>query len=90
MSRPSPRLVSAACLLSMVFGTFLAAQTPPPKPPVKNKPASAPAKVAPAPTKVAPAPKPLPPPPPSDVRVQTRYTRGAEVSENTTYIHGAR
>jgi hypothetical protein len=74
----------------MVFGTFLAAQTPPPKPPVKNKPASAPAKVAPAPTKVAPAPKPLPPPPPSDVRVQTRYTRGAEVSENTTYIHGAR
>jgi hypothetical protein len=68
----------------------LLAQTPPPKPPATKKPAAAPAKVAPAPAKVAPAPKPLPPPPPSDVRVQTRYTRGAEVSENTTYIHGAR
>jgi hypothetical protein len=90
MSRPAPRLVSAVCLLSMVFGTFLLAQTPPPKPPVKKKPAAVPAKAAPAPVAVAPAPKPLPPPPPSDVRVQTRYTRGAEVSENTTYIRGAR
>ena len=88
MSRPSPRHVFAVFLLSMVFGTFLAAQTPPPKPPVKKKPAGAPAKAAPAPAAVAPAPKPLPPP--SDVSVQTRYTRGAEVSENTTYIRGAR
>jgi len=90
MSRPAPRHVSAACLLSVLFGTVLLAQTPPPRPPATKKPAAAPAKVAPAPAKVEPAPKPLPPPPPSDVRVQTRYTRGAEVSENTTYIHGAR
>ena len=88
MSRPTPRYVFAVCLLSVVFGAFLLAQTPPPKPPVKKKPAGAPAKAAPALAAVAPAPKPLPPP--SDVSVQTRYTRGAEVSENTTYIRGAR
>ena len=91
MSRQTPLHVSAACLLSVLLGTVLLAQTPPPKPPAKNKPAAAPAKVAPAaPAKIAPAPEPPPPPPASDVRVQTRYTRGAEVSENTTYIHGPR
>jgi hypothetical protein len=87
MSRPAPRRVSFVCLLSVLLGTVLLAQTPPPKPPVK-KPAAAPTKVAPvaAPAKVTPAPA----PPPSDVKVHTRYTRGAEVSENTTYVRGPR
>jgi len=83
MSRPTPWSASAACLLSVLLGTALLAQTPPPKPPARKKPAAAPAKVAPAPT-------PLPPPPASDIEVHTRYTRGAEVSENTAYIHGPR
>jgi hypothetical protein len=63
------------------------AQAPPPKPPAKKKPAAAPAKAAPVPK---PLPPPPPPPPASDIEVHSRYTRGAEVSENTTYIHGPR
>jgi hypothetical protein len=86
MSRQPPLRVSAACLLSICLATVSPAQTPTPKPPVKNKPAAAPAKARPAPAKVAPAPE----PPASDVKVRTRYTRGAEISENTTYIHGPR
>ncbi len=30
------------------------------------------------------------PAPPADVRIQTKYTSGAQVSENTTYVKGAR
>ena len=96
MSRQAPLHVFTACLFSIVLGSALLAQTPPPKPPAKppakspakNAPAAAPAKVAPeaAPAKVTPAPE----PPVSDVKVHTKYTRGAEVSENTTYIRGPR
>ena len=82
MSRPTPWLAFAACLLSVSLGTALLAQKPPPKPPVKSKPAAVPAKVVPAPEP--------PPPPPSDIKVHTKYIRGAEISENTTYIKGAR
>jgi hypothetical protein len=51
-------------------------------PPAKTAP---PAKAAPAP-----APKPEPPPPPPGVRVATAYTQGAQVSQNTAYLQGAR
>lgn len=85
MSRPTPRIVIvlSAFLVSVMLGTTVLAQKPPPKPPAKSKPAAAPAKVA-------PKPEPPPPPPPSDVKVHTRYTRGAEISENTTYVQGPR
>ncbi|MCX6543639.1 MAG: hypothetical protein NTV05_04400 [Acidobacteria bacterium] len=97
MSRQAPLRVFAACLLSIFLGTSSLAQTPPPKPPARPqataKPAvpavkTPPAKAAPAagPVKATPAPE----PPASDVKIHTRYTRGAEVSENTTYIHGPR
>lgn len=39
----------------------------------------------------APKPEPPPPPPPAtDVRMTTAYTQGAQVSQNTTYLQGAR
>lgn len=75
----APVHVFTACLSSIILASALLAQTPPPKPPPKNPPAAAPAKVTPAPE-----------PPASDIRIHTKYTRGAEVSENTTYIHGPR
>jgi len=83
MSRPTPWLASVACLLFVALGSLLLAQKPIPKPPAKPKPAAAPAKAA-------PATAPVPLPPPSDLEVRTTYTRGAEISENTTYIRGTR
>jgi hypothetical protein len=55
------------------------------------KPAQRPATKKPAPAKPveAPAPKPEPPPPPG-VKLTTAFTQGAQVSENTTYLQGAR
>jgi hypothetical protein len=60
------------------------------------KPKAAPRKPAvpskPPPKLAAPAPVPAaPPPPPStDVQLRTKFTTGAQVSENRTYIQGAR
>lgn len=54
-----------------------------PRPAVK-KPA------APAPAVKKPEPPAAPEPPPSDVKVVTAYTQGAQVSVNTTYIGGGR
>ena len=65
-----------------------ASQAKPAQRPATKKPA--PAKPAPAAT---PAPKPEPPPPPPPppgVKMTTAYTQGAQVSQNTTYLQGAR
>src|SRR5688572_3290868 len=65
-----------------------APQAKPAQRPATRKPATAaPAKPAPP---AAPAPKPEPPPPPPGVKMTTAYTQGAQISENTTYLQGAR
>jgi hypothetical protein len=71
-------------IVAAVSGITLAAQTPPTKPLPKKKPAAAT-----APAKVEPTSEPALPPP-TDVRIRTRYTSGAQVSENTTFIKGPR
>ena len=65
-------------------------QNPAPRPPPKKAPAAR-RPTPPPPPIVEPAPPPAPaPPPPTDVKVVTAYTQGAQVSQNTTYIHGPR
>jgi len=60
--------------------------TPAGKPaPTTAKPGTAPAATA----KPAPAPPP-PPKPPTDVRLKTSYTQGAQVSQNVMYVQGPR
>ena len=54
-----------------------------------QRPAPKTAKPAP-PVKAAPPAKPEPPPPPPGVRLTSAYTQGAQVSQNTTYLQGAR
>ncbi len=56
------------------------------RPPRKTAPAKPPAAPAPPPA----AKKPEPPPPPPGVRMTTAYTQGAQISQNTTYLQGAR
>jgi hypothetical protein len=58
------------------------------------KPAQRPPRKA-APAKPVPAPAPVPdkkpePPPPPGVRMTTVYTQGAQISQNITYLQGAR
>lgn len=79
-------LVAVAVALSSP-AAMAAPQTKPAQRPATKKPAPAPAKPAPAAT---PAPKPEPPPPPPGVKLTTAYTQGAQVSQNTTYLQGAR
>jgi hypothetical protein len=55
--------------------------------PAAKKPAAAAPVAVPAP-KVEPSPP--PPPPPPGVKLTTAFTQGAQVSENTTYLQGAR
>jgi hypothetical protein len=82
---------------TILLGTLLtlslahvSADGPQAKPPQRPAPKAAPpAKTAP-PVKAAPAAKPEPPPPPPGVRVTTAYTQGAQVSQNTAYLQGAR
>jgi len=91
----SRKLIGLLVVLSI--GATASAQTGPAKPaPTKS---AAPQKKAPAP-KAAPkkgdppapavAAKPEPPPPPTDIQLRTKYTTGAQISENSTYIKGAR
>ena len=80
-------LVVVALALSSPVAMADAFQAKPAQRPAAKKPAPAPAKPAPAAT---PAPKPEPPPPPPGVKMTTAYTQGAQVSQNTTYLQGAR
>jgi hypothetical protein len=83
-------VVALVCLLSVPhLSAAPNAPGPQAKPSQKPAPKPAPAKPA-APTKAAPAAKPEPPAPPPGVRVTTAYTHGAQVSENTAYLQGAR
>lgn len=54
--------------------------------PATQKPAPKPA----APAAAKPELPPPPPPPATDVRMKTASTQGAQVSQNTTYLQGAR
>ncbi|CAN5650531.1 hypothetical protein BH23ACI1_BH23ACI1_30650 [soil metagenome] len=79
-------------LVALSFSVVISAQAPPPKPkPPSEKPATS-QKAPPKGRKALPepAPAPAPPPPPTDVQLRTSYTTGAQVSENRTYIRGAR
>lgn len=58
-----------------------------PKPPA---PRATTQKPAPKPAAPVAAPKPEAPPPATDVRMKTASTQGAQVSQNTTYLQGAR
>lgn len=74
-------------LLALSLTAVAAAQSPPAKPKPPQKPPAAGQK---APPKPRPAPAPSPPRPATDVQLRTSYTTGALVSENRTYIQGAR
>lgn len=80
-------LVVAVALSSPVAIAGAPQAKPAPRPATKKPATAAPAKPAPA---AAPAPKPEPPPPPPGVKMTTAYTQGAQVSQNTTYLQGAR
>ena len=88
MLRVAMRAMVVVWLLAFLGGTVAGQTTP--KKPVPRKPAAktAPAKAEPA--KTEPAAKPAAPAAPSDIKIRTRYTSGAQVSENTTYVKGAR
>src|SRR6185436_731137 len=78
--------------LAVLLGSSLGAQTAGPSP-QKRPPAKPQAvkPVAPAPVATpAPPPPPPPPPAPTGVRLKTVTTQGAQVSENVTYMQGAR
>ena len=86
------RPLSVLALAALLSATVAASGDPQskPKPPAPRKTAPKPAPAAPA-APVAAKPKPpAPPPPATDVRMKTAYTQGAQVSENTTYLQGAR
>ena len=76
--------VALVAVLSMSQVSAAGPQTKPAQPPRKQTPA----KPAPKPAPVA--AKPEPPAPPPGVRVTTAYTQGAQVSQNTAYLQGAR
>ena len=81
-------LLAVAVSLSSPVAIADASQAKPAQRPATKKPATA-APAKPAPPAAAPAPKPEPPPPPG-VKMTTAYTQGAQVSQNTTYLQGAR
>jgi hypothetical protein len=83
------KLVCAALALSLA-SSGSAQTTVPKKPPVKKAPA--PVKAAPKtpPPVPEPPPPPPPPPPPTDVRLHTKLTNGAQISENSTFFKGVR
>jgi hypothetical protein len=84
MFRPFLVVATAAVL----YTTLAARQQTKPKPAAKP-PATkttTPKTVTPA----TPAPAPKPEPPPTDVRLKTSYTQGAQISQNVMYLHGAR
>ncbi len=74
-------------LVALSFACVASAQTTVPKPKQAKK---APTASKSAPKAVEPAPAPPPPAVPTDVQAHTKYVTGAQVSENTTYIKGAR
>ena len=83
------RLAIAALAVVLASSTVTAAE-----PQAKPRPA-APRKPVPKPVPAAPAPAPVPevkpePLPPPGVRMTTAYTQGAQVSQNTTFLQGAR
>ncbi len=81
-------LLAVAVSLSSPVAIAAASQAKPAQRPATKKPATA-APAKPAPPAAAPAPKPEPPPPPG-VKMTTAYTQGAQVSQNITYLQGAR
>ena len=81
----SHKLVGA--LVALSFACVASAQTTTSKPKQAKK---APTASKSAPKAVEPAPPPPPPAVPTDVQARTKYVTGAQVSENTTYIKGAR
>ena len=83
----SRQLIGA--LVALSFSCLASAQTTTPKPKQTKKPPAA-AKAAPKPAEPVPVAAPAPPPPPTDVAVHTKYMTGALVSENKTYLKGAR
>lgn len=85
--KPSFGTILLGTLLTLSLAQVSAEQAKPSQRPAP-KPAP-PTKTAP-PAKAAPAAKPEPPPPPPGVRVTTAYTQGAQVSQNTAYLQGAR
>lgn len=91
MIRHSLVILAMAVLIASPFPA--SAQAPPPRRPAAKRPAT-PAKKAPAGTPAAPVQAaPAPPPvaaPPSDVKLVTAYSQGAQVSSNTTLIRGPR
>jgi hypothetical protein len=84
-------LLGTVVVLSIVpsFFTVMAAQ-PPPKPKAAPRKPVVPSKPAPKPAAPAPVPAATPPPPPTDVQLRSQYITGAQVSENRTYMQGAR
>ena len=72
--------------LSLAPGSADGSQAKPQRPGPKPAPAT---KAAP-PSKAVPVAKPEPPPPPPGVRMTTAYTHGAQVSQNTLFLQGAR
>lgn len=83
------RLAIAALAAVLATSTVIAAEPQAkPRPAAPRKPVPKPAPAAPAP---APAPEVKPEPlPPPGVRMTTAYTQGAQVSQNTTFLQGAR
>ena len=84
---------SAFVVTWLLATTALHGQTPskPQPKPAPARPATPAKRPAPPSTTAAPAPAPAPPEAaPSDVKVVTTYTQGAQVFQNTTYIKGPR
>jgi hypothetical protein len=77
-----------ALMLAVLFASpvAMAEQAKPAQRPPRK---AAPAKPVPAPAPAA-EKKPEPPAPPPGVKVTTSYTQGAQISQNTTYLQGAR
>jgi hypothetical protein len=79
----------AGTLVALSFAVVSSAQTPPSKPKITSK--KNPVASKPAPKKTTTAPEPPPSPAAAtDVQLRTKYITGAQVSENRTYIKGAR
>ncbi len=85
--------LSLVALLAVVLAAPLGAQSPvaAPQAPRKKAPVrrATPRPATPAPPPAAPAAEPAPPPP-TDVKIVTAVTQGAQVTTSTTYIRGAR
>src|ERR1700737_1367773 len=80
-------VLSLVAVLTAAGAASTAAQVKPKAPGPRKTPAAKPA----TPTADAPKPEPAKPEPPAtDVRLRTAFTQGAQVSQNVTYIKGAR